>query len=45
MYGIGNGLGPWISVHISEVSVIGGVRYRRFHCISNIPAGPEMKGI
>ena len=35
-YSTGNSLGPWFSVCISEVSVIGGVHYRRFHCISKI---------
>ena len=25
--------GPWTLVRIVEVSVIGGVRFRRFHCI------------
>ena len=32
-YSIGNNLGPRTLVHIVEVSVIGGVRFRRFHCI------------
>ena len=39
MYGIcsiGNSSRQWFSVHISEVSVTGGVCYRRFHCISII---------
>ena len=31
---IGNNSGPWTLVRIVEVSVIGGVRFRRFHCIS-----------
>ena len=30
---IGNNSGPWTLVRIVEVSVIGGVRFRRFHCI------------
>ena len=32
-YSIGNNSGLWTLVHIVEVSVIGGVRFRRFHCI------------
>ena len=32
-YSIGNNSGPWTLVRIVEVSVIGGVRFRRFHCI------------
>ena len=32
-YSIGNNLGPQTLVHIVEVSIIGGVRFRRFHCI------------
>ena len=32
-YSIGNNLGPRTLVRIVEVSVIGGVRFRRFHCI------------
>jgi len=32
-YSIGNNSGPRTLVHIVEVSVIGGVRFRRFHCI------------
>ena len=31
-YSIGNNLGPRTLVRIVEVSVIGGVRFRRFHC-------------
>ena len=31
-YSIGNNLGPQTLVHIVEVSVIGGVCFRRFHC-------------
>ena len=30
-YSIGNNSGPWTLVRIVEVSVIGGVRFRRFH--------------
>ena len=30
---IGNNSGPQTLVRIVEVSVIGGVRFRRFHCI------------
>ena len=33
-YSIGNNSGPWTLVRIVEVSVIGGVRFRRFHCTS-----------
>jgi len=32
-YSIGNNSGPRTLVRIVEVSVIGGVRFRRFHCI------------
>ena len=32
-YIIGNNSGPQTLVRIVEVSVIGGVRFRRFHCI------------
>ena len=32
-YSIGNNSGPWTLVRIVEVSVIGGVRFRRFHCV------------
>ena len=32
-YSIGNNSGPRSLVCIVEVSVIGGVRFRRFHCI------------
>ena len=32
---IGNNSGPWTLVRIVEVSVIGGVRFRRFHCIAD----------
>ena len=28
--------GPWTLVRIVEVSVIGGVHFRRFHCISEL---------
>ena len=31
-YSIGNNSGLWTLVHIVEISVIGGVRFRRFHC-------------
>ena len=31
-YSIGNNSGPRTLVHIVEVSVIGGVRFRRYHC-------------
>ena len=31
---IGNDSEPWHLIRIVEVSVIGGVRYQRFHCIS-----------
>ena len=31
---MGSYLGPMYPVHKNEVSVIGGVRYRRFHCTS-----------
>ena len=31
-YSIGNNSGPRTLVRIVEVSVIGGVRFRRFHC-------------
>ena len=33
-YSIGNNSGPQTLVRIVEVSVIGGVRFRRFHCIT-----------
>ena len=33
-YSIGNNSGPQTLVCIVEVSVIGGVRFRRFHCIA-----------
>ena len=33
-YSIGNNSGPQTLVRIVEVSVIGGVRFRRFHCIA-----------
>ena len=33
-YSIGNNSGPRTLVRIVEVSVIGGVRFWRFHCIS-----------
>ena len=32
-YSIGNNSGPWTLIRIVEVSVIGGVHFRRFHCI------------
>ena len=32
-YSIGNNSGPQTLVRIVEVSVIGGVCFRRFHCI------------
>ena len=32
-YSTGNNSGPWTLVRIVEVSVIGGVHFRRFHCI------------
>ena len=35
-YSIGNNSGPRTLVRIVEVSVIGGVRFRRFHCRSNV---------
>ena len=31
-YSTGNISGPWTLVRIVEVSVIGGVHFRRFHC-------------
>ena len=31
-YSIGNSSGPWLAVRKGEVSVIGRVRYRMFHC-------------
>ena len=34
-YSIGNNSGLWTLVRIVEVSVIGGVCFRRFHCIRN----------
>ena len=33
-YSIGNNSGLQTLVHIVEVSVIGGIRFRRFHCTS-----------
>ena len=33
-YSIGNNLGPQTLVRIVDVSVIGGVHFRRFHCIT-----------
>jgi len=33
---IGNNSGPWTLVRIVEVSVIGGVHFRRFHCSTHM---------
>ena len=38
-YSIANNSGPWTLVLISEVSAIGVVRFRRFHCIYILPCG------
>ena len=35
-YSIGNNSGPRTLVRIVEVTVIGRVRFRRFHCISSM---------
>ena len=35
-YSIGNNSGPWTLVRIVEVSVIGEVRFRRFHCSTEL---------
>ena len=35
-YSIGNNSGPRTLVRIVEVSVIGGVRFRRFHCTCTV---------
>ena len=35
-YSIGNNSGPRTLVCIVDVSVIGGVRFRRFHCSSTV---------
>ena len=32
-YSTGDNSGPWTLVCIVEVSIIGGVHFRRFHCI------------
>ena len=37
-YSIGSNSGPRTLVRIVEVSIIGGVRFRRFHCITNTPS-------
>ena len=42
-YSIGNNSGLWTLVRIVEVSVIGGVCFRRFHCNHILPTELETK--
>ena len=40
-YSIGNNSGPQTFVCIVEVSVIGGIRFQRFHCTHNLQSVVE----
>ena len=41
-YSTRNNSGPWTLVRIVEVSVIGGVHFRRFHCKCGIVYGNKV---